>query len=365
MGEAMAIAAAQTAPARGARAEVTPVGRAEWESAVRRFGDYSYRQSWAYGEALAAKRGATSEHVAIRRGEEIAGLADVRIKTVPVVGGGLAYVSGGPLVRWIDGGGDDLERLDLCIDALVREFVACRNLTLRIVAPIGPPEWNEAAAERLERAGLRRTERGEHYRTVLLDIGRELDELRASFHRHWRRHLNAAGRNDLEVTVGTEPDRFEHVARMSDALRARKGFELDLDARFFADVQKQLPEHDRLLVGLVLKDGTPVAGNVTAAHGDTGVYLTGAATEAGLDCKASYLMHWRTIEALRERGHRWYDLGGIDPDANPGVTSFKLRTNGLDVTAAGPFEKAAGGMRGRLAGWAEKAYIRARGAGVK
>jgi Acetyltransferase (GNAT) domain len=367
MGEAMAVAAARMTglPARAACAEPVPMARAEWEAAVRRFGDYSYRQSWAYGETLAAKRGATSEHVAIRRGEEIVGLADVRIKSLPLVGGGLAYVSGGPLVRRADGSGDDLERLDLCIDALVREFVQRRKLTLRVVAPIGPPEWNEAAAERLERAGLRRTERGEHYRTVLLGIDRELDEMRSSFHRHWRRHLNAAGRNELEVTFGTELDRFEQVARMSDALRARKGFELDLDARFFADVQRQLPERDRLLVGLVLKDGTPVAGNVTAAHGDTGVYLTGASTDAGLESKAAYLMHWNTIETLRERGHRWYDLGGIDPVANPGVTSFKLRTNGLDVTAAGPYEKAAGGVRGRLAGWAEQAYVRARGAGGK
>jgi CelD/BcsL family acetyltransferase involved in cellulose biosynthesis len=348
-----------------ASSELVDLDRAGWESAVQRFGDYSYRQSWAYGVKLAAKRGATSEHVAIRCGGEIVGLADVRIKRLPLIGGGLAYVSGGPLIRRLDGSDGALERLDFSIEALVREFVRRRGLTLRIVAPAGPAEENEAVAGRLQRAGFRPTSRGESYRTVLLDVDRPLEEIRASFHRHWRRHLNGSERNDLDVTFGNEPDRFEQIARMSAALRARKGFEVDLDAKFYEDVQRELSERDQLIVGLVVHDGAPVAGNITAIHGDTAVYLVGASTEAGLGCKAGYLMHWRTIELLRERSVRWYDLGGIDPVANPGVSSFKLRTNGLDVTAAGPFELSPAGLRGRVTGWAEHAYFGARRAGVK
>ena len=365
---AMAMTAAaqdRNGPTPAARPRVVHLDRAQWESAVRQFGDYSYRQSWAYGVKLAAKRGATSEHVAIRRGDQTVGVADVRIKALPMMGGGLAYISGGPLVHRLDGSSDALECLDLSLDALVREFVQGRGLTLRIVAPIGVPEENKSVAERLERAGFFRTERGESYRTVLLDVERPLEEIRSAFHRHWRRHLNGSERNNLEVTFGTELDRFEEVARMSEALRARKGFEVDLDADFYADVQTELEEQDQLVVGMVLKDGTPVAENITAIHGDTAVYLVGASSEAGLGAKAGYLMHWRTIELVRERGLRWYDLGGIDPVANPGVTSFKLRTNGFDVTAAGPFEMSPAGLRGRVTRWAERAYVRTRRAGVK
>jgi CelD/BcsL family acetyltransferase involved in cellulose biosynthesis len=346
------------------RDEVVPLDRAGWESAARQFGDHSYRQSWAYGVKLAARRGATSEHVAIRSGDDTVALADVRIKRLPLIGGGLAYISGGPLVRRLDGSGDPLDCLDRALEALVREYVRGRGLTLRIVAPIGVAEENEAVAERFRSAGFHPTERGEPYRTVLLNVDRPLEEIRSSFHRHWRRHLSGSERNELEVTFGTEPDRFEQVASMSEAMRARKGFEVDLDAGFYADVQRDCDEQDQLVVGLVLKDGTPVAGNITAVHGDTAVYLVGASSEAGLECKAGYAMHWRTIELLRERGLLWYDLGGIDPVANPGVTSFKLRTNGFDVTAAGPFEMSPAGLRGRVAGWAERAYLRARRSGV-
>ena len=54
-----------------------------------------------------------------------------------------------------------------------------------------------------------------------------------------------------------------------------------------------------------------------------------------------------------------YDLGGIDPVANPGVTSFKLRTGGVDVAAV-PFELSPGGLRGTATDLAERAYARLR-----
>jgi hypothetical protein len=340
------------------RPRLVRLDHAQWESAVRSFSDYSYRQTWAYGSTLASKRGALSEHLAIQAGDEVIGLADVRIKQLPLVGGGLAYVSGGPLIRSCDGSGDALDRFDKCIELLTDEFVGRRGLTFRALAPIGLADDNDALAERFAKAGLAPTEHGEHYRTVLLDLEPEPEEIRTSLHRHWRRQLNRAERNDLEVSFGTEPGRFEEVARMSEALRARKGFNLDLDAGFYGEVQEGLSDRDRLVVGLVHAGGEVVAGNITAVHGDTAVYLVGASNDAGRESRAAYLMHWRTLELIRERGLRWYDLGGIDPVANPGVSSFKLRTNGFDVTAAGPYEKSPGGVRASLARWAERAVRR-------
>ena len=277
------------------RPQAVQLDRAEWESAVRRFGDYSYRQSWAYGVRLAGRRSATNEHVAIRYGGGIVGLADVRIKRLPLIGGGLAYVSGGPLVRKLDSSSGALACLDLSVEALAREFVLERGRRFdswRLSA--GPrrtsPRQNDFRAPASSALSAARVTDGRAH------VDRPLDEIRSSFHRHWRRNLRASERNDLEVTFGTEADRFEQVARMSEALRARKGFELDLDANFYASVQRELNEHDQLVVGLVLKAGTPVAGNITAIHGDTAVYLVGASSEAGLGCKAGYLMHWLSIE---------------------------------------------------------------------
>ena len=47
-------------------------------------------------------------------------------------------------------------------------------------------------------------------------------------------------------------------------------------------------------------------------------------------------LQWTLIKWLKERGVRWYDLGGIDPEGNPGVYSFKRGFSGIDVTQINP-----------------------------
>ena len=59
---------------------------------------------------------------------------------------------------------------------------------------------------------------------------------------------------------------------------------------------------------------------------------------------------------------RYYDLGGIDPEGNPGVYHFKSGLGGREVTAPGPFEAAPSRARKRFVETAEAVYRKARGA---
>src|SRR2546421_6459352 len=78
---------------------VEPVGIDRWRDLFAQFADANYRQSWEYADATAARHRACVEHVAILGDRQVVGLAAVRIKKVPLIGGGIAYVSGGPLTR--------------------------------------------------------------------------------------------------------------------------------------------------------------------------------------------------------------------------------------------------------------------------
>jgi lipid II:glycine glycyltransferase (peptidoglycan interpeptide bridge formation enzyme) len=82
--------------------------------------------------------------------------------------------------------------------------------------------------------------------------------------------------------------------------------------------------------------GTPVAGLVTSAMGDSAIYLLGGTNEEGLKSQGAYLLQWTMIKWLKERGIRWYDLGGIDPERNPGVYSFKRGFSGADLRQLNP-----------------------------
>lgn len=60
--------------------------------------------------------------------------------------------------------------------------------------------------------------------------------------------------------------------------------------------------------------------------------------------------------AAKERGLRWYDLGGIDPDENEGVYRFKARMGGFEVITAGPYDLDPRGPTGHITRITERTY---------
>jgi hypothetical protein len=75
---------------------------------------------------------------------------------------------------------------------------------------------------------------------------------------------------------------------------------------------------------------------VASAMGDSAIYLLGATSDDGLNAKGAYLLQWTLIQWLKENCFKWYDLGGIDPEGNPGVYSFKRGLSGADVSQLTP-----------------------------
>ncbi len=317
--------------------------RTRWRELTHRFLDHNYRQIWDFGVACAERVRATSEHVAISDGTAVVGLADVRIKRIPIVRTGIAYINGGPLVR--EGNNQDVQRLRACLDALSQEYVRRRGLLLRIAPPLGPESWSAAQTEIFTAAGFAPTDRVSRYRTLVLDLSRSLDDIRKGFAQKWRNGLNRSEKNGLAVRSGTGSDFFDSFCGLYDQLLNRKQFGVDLDAGFYAKVQGRLDDGDRFLVSLVEQEGRLVAGHVASLLGDTCVYLLGASNEEGMQSKASYLLQWNVIQTARESGCVWYDLGGINPEANPGVYHFKQGVSDNDVTAPGPFELGPGGIK--------------------
>jgi lipid II:glycine glycyltransferase (peptidoglycan interpeptide bridge formation enzyme) len=273
---------------------------------------------------------------------------------LPLLSGGIAYINGGPLVR--TGRSHDLDHLAECLVALRREYVDRRRLVLRVLAPTGDPEWNDAVATTFNNFGLRATDRTCGYRTLLLDITRPPEEIRASFLQKWRNGLNGAERQGLEIESGNTDDLLERFCLLFKDFLSRKSFDLDLSAGFYTEVQREHLQDERYFVSLANQNGVTIAGHVSSMEGDTCVYLLGATHPDGLKSKAAYLLQWHTILAAKENGLSWYDLGGIDPEGNPGVYRFKKGMNGIEVRAAGPCELIPNGLTGHLTLAAESSY---------
>jgi hypothetical protein len=316
-----------------------------WNLLLRQFDDANYRQLAAYSAAAAARIGAYSENVAIRKGDELLGLCNVRTRKLPLLPFGIAYVNGGPLIKKSGVSIDGFTALSRCLSALRSEFVDRRGHVLRVVG-VARTDLQQGLTNRaFVETGFIPCQAKGHYRTILVDISRELADIRRGLDQKWRNILNKAERQDLAVIRGTGMELFNEFLELHRGLVARKKLAVDLGPEFFLGLQDELPEADRFVVHLAMQSGKVVAGHIGACHGDTAVYLLGASNEAGLKSNASYMLQWRVIEYAKERGCSWYDLGGIDPEGNPDVYRFKARIGGADIDAPGPYESGTSSRR--------------------
>jgi hypothetical protein len=321
--------------------------RDAWLQYTPEFADYNYRQAWDFGIASAKRVGALCEHVAIKQTEQqIVALADVRIRKLPFIGGGIAYINGGPLV-WKKAEQNAYQSA-VCVNlvkTLVHEYVGRRKFALRIAPSIfcGETFGNDLITALISHGFVQSSVKKQ---TILIDLSQDEVAIRKNFHQKWRNCLNKSEKSRLTVRVGKDQEIFQEFIPLFKDLVAEKKFSVDLDSVFYANVQKVAANQEKYVVILAEYEGKPIAGHVASILGNTCVYLLGAANNVGREMNAAYLLQWKAIQLGKAAGCCWYDLGGIDPDGNKGVYNFKNRMGGREITMPGVYQL------GPFGGWA-------------
>ena len=72
--------------------------------------------------------------------------------------------------------------------------------------------------------------------------------------------------------------------------------------------------------------------------GNKGLDMFAASTQEARKAYASYALFWAIIEACRNEGILYYDLGGVNPDNNLGVYNFKKGTGAKLVNYLGEWD---------------------------
>ena len=301
----------------------------EWNQVLECFADANIYQTRSYGAAC--WRESQLSHLVLREAGEPVAAAQVRIVQVPGLRRGVAYVRWGPLWRPRNHPVDP-RGLRLMLDALVAEYVQRRKLLLRILPNIFRGEEFGAAAEQAATEAGFVPGKDEAYRTIRLNLSPSLVELRKALDGKWRNKLNGAEKNGLAITEGTGDDLYADFLGAYREMMSRKQFDTTVDAEQFGRMQQTLPDRLKMQIFLSRKDGKTLNALVVSLVGDTGIYLLGATSDEGTKTKGAYLLQWRAIQWLKERGALWYDLGGINPEFNPGVYEFKKGFSGQDAT---------------------------------
>jgi lipid II:glycine glycyltransferase (peptidoglycan interpeptide bridge formation enzyme) len=332
--------------------EVDRATSAEWSQMLDQFEDASIYQTAAYGEVHWGRKNLS--RLVLRRDGDVVGLAQLRIVRPTPLRFGMAWLRWGPL--WERRGQPvDAEVAFRLARAIEEEYVRQRRLFVRILpnAFVGSPRadlFNSVFAkfsrEPQSRAG--------HYRTFVVDLTPSPDQLRAKLDPKWRNKLRQAEKASLTVMAGDGVEEYRAFLNLYAQMRNRKSFDTTVDAEEFARIQEALPPSQRMRVLVALDNGVSVAALIAAPMGHSAIYLLGATGDAGLKSRGAYLLQWTMMGWLRERGIRWYDLGGIDPDTNPGVFYFKRGFSGADLAHIEPLSASdsavsSGMVRGALA----------------
>lgn len=312
--------------------EIDQTTSVEWSEMVDLFEDANIYQTWSYGAVRWGEKNLS--HLVLRRNGDVVGMAQIRIIRPTRLNVGMAYLRWGPLCHR-RGTQINAEVVSQLSHALRKEYVRKRGLLLQVL----PNAFVESErAVMIESTFSDFTQGGgitaNTYRTFVLDLAPPLDELRKKLDGKWRNQLVRAEKNDLRIVSGNGTNEYKTFHQMYREMEGRKGFESTVDIDEFEKIQMRLPVNHRLRILICEQNEVPVAGLVASIIGDSAIYLLGATSDAGLKAKGAYLLQWTLIREIKEQNIKWYDLGGIDPDVNPGVYHFKKGLSGIDARHA-------------------------------
>jgi lipid II:glycine glycyltransferase (peptidoglycan interpeptide bridge formation enzyme) len=314
--------------------EVDRATLAEWSQMLDLFDDANIYQTAAYG-GVRWGEGSLSRLV-LKRDGEVVGMAQLRIIRPTPLKFGMAYLRWGPLWERRCQPLDAEVPIRLAL-AIEDEYVRKRKLLVRILpnAFAGSPRA-KVFQSAFSQFPCEKYGSADKYRTFLMDLTPPLEELRSGLDAKWRNKLKQSERNHLTVISGHGGEAYRAFCEMYSQMRKRKAFETTIDVEEFGCIQAALKESQRMHVLICQDKGVPVAGLVASPMGDSAIYLLGATSDAGLNSKGAYLLQWTMICWLKERGIKSYDLGGIDPEGNPGVYCFKRGLSGVDICQIRP-----------------------------
>lgn len=314
---------------RGYRVEVDEIDEVCWANSLDGFVDANLYQTWSYGATRWGRNNLS--HLVLKDKDEVLAMAQLRIVRPAGIRCGIAYLRWGPVCER-KGGTLEPRIVQEMADSLHEEYVIRRGLFLRIL-PHGVQDSQRASIMRhsFHDFETEHFQPGDSYRTMILDLSPDVEDLRKRLDQKWRNQLNRAEKNALIIKEGEGEEEFEIMSDLYREMWERKQFSRSSDIQEYQRIQENLPLGQKMRVFLCFSEGKPVAGVVATALGQSGIYLLGGTSNEGMQSKGAYALQWRVIQWCKESGMRYYNLGGINPVTNPGVHHFKKGMSGKDV----------------------------------
>ncbi len=289
----------------------------------------SYQQDWAYGVALKAMSPNVDVlRAAVRRTDgSLVALAQIAVRPFAMVGR-FALCTHGPV--WVGAVSAEDKRE---VFRLLKSALPQRWPRLLVLTP------DEPANDALK--GMSRVMTGDA--TVLINLAKDEDALRAAMDQGWRNRLSKAERSDLVVQkAGVKPAQYRWLLDAEAKQRVKRGYRampLEMTERW-QDAKADGARGDKgagLAVYRADLKRDAAAGMLFLIHGRRATYHVGWTSDEGRTNAAHNLILWTAMRELKARGVAVLDLGGVNTQSGAGIARFKLETGGDVMQRSGAF----------------------------
>ncbi len=308
----------------------------EWLPLVKDFEDLNLLQTIAFTKS--SKKWANYEVTVLVSDNEVKSATIIRKKRISFLGT-IGYISWGPLWRkksQVSESTNNLEYFKSFLEHLKNEYAVKRGFYIIIKPNI--LQTDSKAANILDSLGYRALKESHSRKTLLIDLELPLDEIKSKFRSKWRNYLNKVLKNNLVIKSGSNDELFSEFISLYEQMRQRKSFDESVDVYETKKIHNSLPTKYKFHIYICYKDKKPLAAIVLTFLGNTVTYYLGASSKEGLSLGAPYLLQWEAINWGKSIGAKWYDLGGIDADSNPGGYLFKSGMSKIEVQHLYPYE---------------------------
>ncbi len=299
--------------------EIDKSDDAIWSTLLCEFDDASIYQTAAYNTIMYGRENISN--IIVKEDNVVVAIAQIGIRRFPLLGTGTANIHWGPVWKK-KGNNNDNQIFIKTIDALKTEYAHKRKLLLRI----WPNEFNDTSGdikEILLNNDFQHNINVRPYRTLRLRIDHSIETLRKNLDQKWRNQLNKAEKNNLTIEDGYTDDQYQVFLNLQKEMLHRKRYTPGVDYDEYRKIQAMLPDALKMKILICKLGNEPVSAAIYSAIGNTGIYMLGATGNKGMRANGSNLLQWYIIQWLRQNNFTFYDLGGIDPEINPGVYRFK------------------------------------------
>ncbi len=334
------------------RMEIRQFGQEEWYQIISQFEDLSLAQMWEYAEAKAKLGPWKPIRHLFWKGNEIVGVAQGVMRTIPLSKRGLVWICRAPLWRKIEGK-ENFVLLEEMLKELIKYWVKDKKMYLRIAPPLTDKDKNK---DFLENIGFRVCNPNFKWSSAMIDLAEDEEVLYRRLRKRWRQYFRRLKEQNVFCGVYTSFQALNELLLDYQALADEKGIDISsTHPRFVKELQRLLFDNNKMLVFTAIKNQVVLGRLLIARYGNTSVAYVIGKNLLGRKLHINHFLYWEAIKEMKRRGYKWFDVGGADPERTPpGILHFKEGLGGTPYRLVGEFEAYEGGF----ISWTIKMMIR-------